>query len=107
MDLPIYEALIVLCFVASLPDLIRMLTQERWAKMPIFVGVLGIWVAIVLSQVFNSRVSEARTEAMLFSKVVLYYVLLITNVSSKERLGRFVASLAVFTFVMTSLSMLQ
>jgi putative inorganic carbon (HCO3(-)) transporter len=107
MDLPIYEALIVLCFVASLPDLIRMLTQERWAKMPIFVGVLGIWVAIVLSQVFNSRLSEARTEAILFSKIVLYYVLLITNVSSKERLGRFVASLAVFTFVMTSLSLLQ
>ena len=107
MDLPIYEALIVLCLVASLPDLIRMLTRERWTKMPILVGVLGLWGSIVLSLVFTSRVSEARVEATLFLKVVLYYVLLITNVSAKERLNRFVASLAVFTFVMTSLSLLQ
>ena len=100
-DLPLYEALILLCTVVSLPQLIRTLTAEPLGKMPVLVGVLVIWASIVLSHLTYFRTFEAREEAAQFFKVVLYYLLLVTNVSSKERLHRFVLWLSVFTISMT------
>jgi putative inorganic carbon (hco3(-)) transporter len=107
MDLPIYEALILLCLLLALPLVARRVAPDSLVRMPITAGVLLVWVSIVLSHLSHFQIYGARTEGTQFLKVVLYYLLLVSVVDTPERLRRFIAWLSLFTAALTTLAVLQ
>jgi O-antigen ligase len=103
----IYEAVILACLAASFPEVLRLLSPDSLARQPITVCVLGLLPAIVLSHVAHFDLYSARMTAFDFFKVVVYYLLLIANISSASRLRQFLAWLVILIGILTLLAVLQ
>src|SRR5260221_9173373 len=73
----IYEAVILLCISVSATALLPQLSPQSLSRRPITVAVLGLLVAVVLSQVARGSLSEALVHGITFFKIVLYYLLLV------------------------------
>jgi hypothetical protein len=69
--------------------------------------VLGLLSAIALSLFANDSVGGAVAGSVLFGKICIYYLLLISVVNSSARLRRFLLCLVLFILVPTGLSLLQ
>jgi O-antigen ligase len=104
---PIYEAAILTCLVFSFPAVLRLLAPSSLIRQPITVCVLGLLPAIVLSHLTHFNLFSAREGAIEFCKVVIYYLLLLANVSSPARLRQFLAWLVGLIVVLTALAVLQ
>jgi hypothetical protein len=105
--LPIYEWVILACLLVSFPSVLAQLAPRNLAAQPITVCVLGMIPAIVLSHVAHFNLWSARHGAFEFFKVVVYYLLLVANVSSVSRLKHFLAWLVVMIGILTGLALLQ
>jgi O-antigen ligase len=106
-DVQIYMALILACTAASLVALGRQLTPAALANQPITLCVLGLLPAVVLSHLVHGALWEARNAAVEFGKLVLYYLLLVSQVNTALRLRRFLLCLAFFILVLTVVAVLQ
>jgi hypothetical protein len=107
LGLPIYEVVILACLVFSLPAVLRLLEPSSLARQPITVCVLALFPAVVLSHVAHFNLLGAREGAIDFCKIVIYYLLLLANVSSPARLRQFLAWLVGLIVVLTALAILQ
>jgi O-antigen ligase len=104
---PFYEILIVLAALASLPVLIDQLTQARLLARPLTCFVIALLPAIVLSQLSHGVVYEARMGAIMFAKIVLYFLLLVGLVDSPRRLNIFMFILGAFILFITVICILN
>ena len=87
--LPLYNASMLACIVCTLPVLARRLTLRSLMAQPITMCILGVLAAVVVSNLANAllpKVFQASTE---FLKVVIYYLLFISLVTSVRRLRSF------------------
>jgi hypothetical protein len=116
LGLPIYEFLIVSCFFLSLSDIFKYFLSGPVDAKPITFCVFGLLAAIVVSKLvahdtgesaFGGRLEETWDMAFYFSKVIVYYVLLVSIVNTPQRLRTFVFWLAVFTATMAAVGVLQ
>lgn len=106
-SLPIYEVVILACLFASLPVVIQQLTGRSLVRNPITVCVLGLLLAVFLSHASHRDFWSARMGAILFLKIVIYYLLLVGLVSSPARLRLFLLVLFFFILCTTALSLLN
>jgi hypothetical protein len=104
---PIYEAVIIADLLVSLPALLRQLTPRSLAERPLTACVLGMLAAVVLSHLSHLFLWGARHSGIEFTKVLLYYLLLVANVNTLGRLRGFLAALVFYILVLTSLALLQ
>ena len=86
---PIYEYLILACLAVSLPGVLSQLSAKSLAENPITACVIGLWAAVVLSHLAHFFLWDARMSGFMFFKIVVYYLLLVANVDSEERLKSF------------------
>jgi putative inorganic carbon (HCO3(-)) transporter len=107
-DVPIYYFVILPCILASLPALLfRVLTFRSLAEQPISVCVLALLPLSVFSMLGKLTQADMQTLVWEFAKVLVYYVLLIANVSTPLRIRQFLGWLVVFITVLTGIAVLQ
>lgn len=105
--IPIYEWLILSCAVTSLPGMLAQLRQSSLAERPMTVCVLAMLPAIFLSHISHGVWWAARDGFIDFSKIVIYFLLLMANVNSVKRLRSFTLWVLGFISVATLLAVLQ
>jgi hypothetical protein len=104
---PLYNYLILATLAAGAPRVIEQLRPVNLARQPVTACVLGLVPAVVLSHVVRMDMYPARVYAWEFSKVVIYYLLLISVVNSMQRLRVFLYAIAVFATVLSAIAVLQ
>jgi len=104
---PIYLILIIACLAISLPAVLEQMSPRRLVEQPISACVVGILIAVVLSHLAHADLLLARTEGFEFSKVALYYFLLIGVLDSPGRLRSFLTWLAIFIIILTGLALIH
>jgi O-Antigen ligase len=103
----IYEALILLCAVFSISEVLQQFTLRALEVRPINLCLLGLLVAVVLSHVTQGNSKLAVDDGFEFFKVVVYYVLLVANITTALRLRIFITSIGLFAVLFVSLAVLQ
>jgi hypothetical protein len=104
--LPIYEVTIACCLAVSFPAILRQLAPRLLPAQPMTICVLGVLLATGLSFLAGGSLWGLRTAGVEFFKVVLYYLLVIVNITTVDRLRKFTSWLVVFLAVMTVLAVL-
>jgi hypothetical protein len=103
----IYEAVILVCLAVNAPGVLHQLTPGSLIHRTRTCCVLGVLVAVALSQFVRGDLHETVVQGTLFLKVVLYYLLLVTVVDSPSKLRHFLGWLAVLILGVTVLALLQ
>jgi O-antigen ligase len=98
-DVPIYEVVICLCLLASIPVIFRQLRPQSLKLSPITFFVLSILPAIFLSSIGRHLLFIGRDQIISFLKVQAYFLLLAGLVSTTRRLRIFL----IFLFVVMTL----
>ena len=89
----IYFYIIVACLIAAVPDVMRHLSEKSPALQPITLCVLGLLIAIFISNVLETNVAEAWRKGYFFAKVVIYYLLFVSLVTTSFRLRTLLLSI--------------
>ncbi len=107
IGLPIYEVVILACVIFSFPAILQRFHPRDLANQPITLCVLGLLVAVALSHLSHLAFSMAYEAAFEFAKVIAYYVLLVSLVTSLSRLRTFLLWLTFFVIVLTAVALLE
>jgi hypothetical protein len=105
--LPIYESVILAALLVSVPAMARQLAGGAIVSKPILTCVVCMWLAIVAHYVRIRVFWHIREEGFEFFKVVLYFLLMIANVTTVGRLKHFLYWLVGFIFALTVLALLN
>jgi hypothetical protein len=103
----IYEALILLCFAFSFGSVLEQFTVKNLETRPISLCVIGLLVAVVASQLAQGNAVAAGNSGFEFFKLVVYFVLLVGNVTTVFRLRAFVMCFGMCAVVFVTLAVLQ
>jgi O-antigen ligase len=103
----IYNAVILAALVASAQGLLRETQRILDGRSPAGACVFGLLVAVFLSHASRGAVAEAITGAVMFLKIVLYYLLVVANVRTAARLRAFIAWVCALMSVQAGLAVLQ
>jgi putative inorganic carbon (HCO3(-)) transporter len=106
-DLPVYEWLILSCLALSLPKVLPQLRPAALRGRPITLCVFGMFAAIALSHLAQLDFWSTRYSSLDFSKVIIYYLLLLANVDSSARLQTFLLWLLACIVGVVVLALLQ
>jgi O-Antigen ligase len=106
-NLPIYEAVICLCLLASVPVIARQLSFQSLAQNPATVFMFGMLGAIVLSSASQRVFWNARIQGVNFLKVTAYYLLITGLVSTPRRFRLFALFIFFAVSIMAILILLQ
>src|SRR5262249_1160056 len=82
----LYEALILVCFACSFGAVLEQFTLKSLETRPVTVCVLGLLAAIVVSHLGRGKLGSAAEDGFDFFKLLVYYVLLVANVTTTGRL---------------------
>lgn len=105
--LPVYEWLILSCVATSLPAILAQLKPESLVRHPITFCVVALLPAVFLSHLSHGIWWAARDGSIEFSKVIVYFLLLLANVNSTARLRTFIAWLLAYISAAALLAILQ
>lgn len=103
----LYLTVMVLCLLANLSALGRVLTPRELARNPVGVCVLGMLVAVPLSNIARGDLDAAEERFGEFGKVVLYYFLAIGVLNSQSRLRGFLGWCVLLILALTVVTQLQ
>ena len=103
----IYQYVIGLCLLLSLPALIELVSGDRLATTPVAVCLLGLFPIICASGMVNLGPEGAFDHALIFAKILAYFFLLLALVTTPTRMKVFVAFLVFFAGIMATLSLLD
>lgn len=104
---PIYETLIGLSLIISSRRVLQQLTLTSLRDHPITACILGLWITVVLSNVFHFRIPQAAHGGIDFAKLVVYYLLLVGIVNTPSRLFTFLKCMAIFSLMHMALAVLH
>ncbi len=105
--LRLYLIAICLCLLTSGQRVLALLRPNELAARPINLCVVGVYVAIVLSQLIRGQFGVAMEHASEFGKIVLYYLLLVAVVDTPERLRALLGWIVGFVAVLSTIALLQ
>ena len=103
---PIYNYLIIACLAMSLPGVSAQLSMRSLKENPITACVVGLLFAVMLSHLVYMRTWEARAIGKEFLKIIIYYLLLVANLDSQQRLQGFLRWLLALITLTTVLAIL-
>lgn len=103
----IYFYLIVACTLAAVPDVLRLLGPGEIGRQPVSLCVLGLLVMVFLAPLVGLDVAESWRTGWHFTKVVVYYVLFVSLVTTPFRLRVLLGTLLVCCFALTALAVLK
>jgi O-antigen ligase len=103
----IYQYLILACLAVSFPAVLERLSLANLEKSPIDVFVIAMFPFMFLGHLVNFSGEEAWECGFDYFKILLYYFLLISLVTTSQRLKIFIGCLIVYTTAMTVVSLLD
>ena len=103
----IYFYVIMACLIAAAPDVLRTLAGQRLDVQPITLCVFGLLIAVPLPALLAGDVGEAWRTGFHFAKVVAYYLLFISVVTTPTRLRILLISILTFCGIVTLLAVLR
>lgn len=105
--LPLYQMVIIAAICASFEPLLRQLDWNRLKRNPVSACVVGMLAAVAMSHLSHLWIWGTRHYTTEFSKTLIYYLLLVSVITSVRRLEQFfVCLLCILTF-MAALSLGQ
>lgn len=105
--LPIYNVLMVICILASVPVLVEQLSWRRLLAQPGAACVVAMLPAILLSVLKDGNTWMAREATADFGKSLIYFLLLIGLVNTPGRLKAFIIATVVFIIVIAVIAELH
>jgi O-antigen ligase len=103
----VYEITILLCLVFSLSPVLQQFSLRSLVVRPITLCLFGLLPAVALSQLAQGNIQGTFEQSLAFLKIVIYYLLLVANITNVVRLRIFIICLGVFSVVCVSLAVLQ
>jgi O-antigen ligase len=103
----IYFYVILACLVAALPDILRYLTGQSLDTQPITLCVFGILLAVIVTPVLAGDLGETWRLGFHFAKVLVYYLLFVSVVTTPTRLRILLMSILLFCGIVTLLAVLR
>ncbi|MBI2805107.1 MAG: O-antigen ligase family protein [Planctomycetes bacterium] len=103
----VYFYLIVTCFAVALPDVLRYFTAQSLDTQPITLCVFGLLVAIFASSAVNTDAAETWRTSFFFAKVIVYYILFVSLVTTAARLQTLLICMLAFCGCVTILAVLR
>src|SRR6516162_784816 len=103
----IYFYVIFACLVAAAPDVLRYLTGQSLETQPITLCVFGLLIAILLPSFLTGDVAEAWRTGYYFTKVIVYYLLFVSLVTTPARLRTLLICILAFSGTITLLAVLR
>lgn len=101
----LYEFLILASFALSIPEMLTFFVRCPLGQQPITLCILGLFIATLVAQIGNP--AELLRHGEFFLKILIYYLLAVSLLSSARRLRVFLAWLLVCTFLLASLTILH
>src|SRR5688572_30219755 len=89
----IYFYVILACLVVSTPEVMRYLTAQSLDRQPITLCVFALLFVILLAPMLAGDVGEAWRTGFTFAKVIVYYLLFVSLVTTPERLRMLVIAI--------------
>ncbi|HJT78086.1 MAG TPA: O-antigen ligase family protein, partial [Gemmataceae bacterium] len=105
--LHLYEILILSSLAVCLPGVLRQLAPQSLRDRPVTVCVLGLLAAIMLSSLSRFQFHDAYDAATVFVKVVIYFLLLLANVTTAARMRALLVCVVGSILLVASLALLQ
>lgn len=103
----IYFYVILACLIAAAPDVLRTLAGQRLDAQPITLCVFGLLIAVVVPPLLTGDMSEAWRTGFHFAKVIVYYLLFVSLVTTPTRLRILLISILAFCAAVTALAVLR
>jgi hypothetical protein len=103
----LYLIVMVLCLLVNLPRLAVTLSPRALAANPVGVCVLGMLLAVPLSNLARGKADLAFDNTGEFAKVVVYYLLMTAVLDTTDRFRGFIGWCVVLISVLTAISLLQ
>src|SRR5262245_29456052 len=100
----IYFYVIVACMIVAVPDILRQFSGQSLEKQPITLCVFGLLLIIPLPFLLTGDAAEAWRTWLIFAKIVAYYVLFISLVTTPARLRTLLVCILSFAGVVTLLA---
>lgn len=106
-ELPLYNCLILAAFAFVAARVVDNIRPNRLARDPITVCVLGMIPAVLLSHLRHFDTFSAQLRTIEFTKVALYYLVLMATVNTTRRLRLFLYAIALFAAIISGLALLH
>lgn len=103
----LYLIVMAACLIANAPALGRVLSPRDLVRNPIGVCVLGMYLAVPLSNAVRGDLEVAQENLGEFGKVVLYYFLAVAVLTTRARFGGFLAWCVALILGLTVAAQLQ
>lgn len=103
----IYQYLILACLLFSIPEIFDFFTYRRLDFQPIVLCVFLIQAAVLLHPMVHFRAGEFVFKATTFFKVLIYFLLTVSLLSTPRRLKIFLYCLPFYCLVLTTVTVLQ
>ena len=105
--LPIYNVVILGCLFVALPQILAYFEPRSLARSPTTLCVFGMLPAIMMSQVARGDLARASFYTQEFAKIVAYYVLLVSLVTTPERMRQLFRAIVIYILILSGLSVLR
>jgi O-antigen ligase len=106
-DVEVYRYLIIACLAVSLPAVVQQLSLRFAGVPPIVACVVMLLPAVFLSGFFHGNFELIQDTLIEFSKVLIYFLLLITLVTDTTRLRQFLRWIGLFSAAVTLIAVLR
>lgn len=106
-DLPIYLAFIVCALVFSIQGVHNQLSWKALVQQPVNLCALGVTLSILLSRISTGNFREIEVGFIGMVKVLIYYLVLVSVITTPQRLRYFLMSTALCATLMISYSIVD
>ncbi len=103
----IYFYVILACLLAAAPDVLKYLTAQALETQPVTLCVFGLLIAILVPSALAGDLAEAWRTGFHFAKIIVYYVLFVSLVTTPARLHTLLICILVFSGSTTLLAVLR
>jgi O-antigen ligase len=103
----IYFYAIVACFIVAIPDVLRQVTGQSLESQPITICVFALALIIPVPFLLAGDPGEAWRTWLIYVKIVIYYVLFISLVTTPARLRTLLVCILSFAGLVTMLAVLR
>ena len=103
----IYFYVIITCLIVAAPDVLRYFTAQSLETQPITLCVFGLLIAILIPSLIAGDIDEAWRTGFHFAKIIVYYLLLVSLITTPARLKTLLISILIFSGTTTALAVLR
>lgn len=105
---PLYELAIIPCILVSIGGVLDELSPAKLAESPLTVCILGLWASITVAALGNGLTEQAINFGVVeYGKVVLLYLLLISQVTTPARLKGLMVTIAGCSSIAATIAVLH